>query len=228
MPLRSAVGDGLARGRGQQDAGNDDFGGGPARSGLRGGGDHRTGHRPARGGGGSLSAEAAQRCSRRRTSWSGDRKRRCRPVRSCGEAPGLSLSAAASGEQSGALDVDVGQGEGSRDVCGRVLVPVGCLGAHPRTDVETVEFLDFADRRSSDTGSSLRRFIDHTSATARWRPSMRLVRAHRAARPPERWTGFSRWAGRTRAGRVGATNFRQAGAERPAPGRRSRPSAGSR
>ena len=39
---------------------------------------------------------------------------------------------------------------------------------------------------------------------------------------------FSGWGGRTRAGRAGAASFRRVGAGRPAPGRRLRPSAGSR
>ncbi len=40
--------------------------------------------------------------------------------------------------------------------------------------------------------------------------------------------GVSGWVGRTRAGRAGAASFHQAGAGRPAPGHRPRPSAGSR
>lgn len=66
------------------------------------------------------------------------------------------------------LDVDVRVDERRGDPLGEVLEGVGDFGAVLGGERDVVEFVDFTDCRSSNTGSELRRFINYMSVTATW------------------------------------------------------------
>lgn len=103
-----------------------------------------------------------------------------------GEASGDLLSAG-SGEQV-AFDVDPGIDERRGDALGEVLQRVGDLGAGPGRQRDVVQFVDFTDRRNSETDSELRRFTDYMSVTAGEGYCCSSFECSRPAVRPGRWT----------------------------------------
>jgi hypothetical protein len=108
------------------------------------------------------------------------------------------LGAAGAGEQGCVGEVDAGVDERGGDAFAEVLHLVGGLGADAGAGVEQMDVVDITDRRSSDTGSELRRFTDYMSVTVSWgRRRSSSEWSHGAARPPGRWTGRERvWRGK--------------------------------